>query len=171
MPRDTEAWQTRLAAFPVASYDAGVTVLSEGTKTRRLLILKTGLVSIVKGGIEIAQVAEPGMVLGEISALLDQPHGADVRTLEHSQFHVADAAAFLVQDPAALLYVATILARRLDETNRAFLELKAQLQAGEPPNLIDKTVERIEGLLSLDWRKYYDKETQEKLLAGYEISG
>ena len=40
MPRDTEAWQTRLAAFPVASYDAGVTVFSEGTKTRRLLISK-----------------------------------------------------------------------------------------------------------------------------------
>ena len=114
-------------------------------------------------------MAEPGVIFGEISALLDQPHTADVLTLEPSQFHVADAAAFLVQDPAALLYVATTLARRLDDTNQAFLELKAQLQAGEPPGLIDKTVERIEGLLSLDWRKYYDKQTQEKLLAGYEI--
>jgi CRP/FNR family transcriptional regulator, cyclic AMP receptor protein len=169
LTQDTEAWQRRFAAFPVASYDAGVTVLSEGTKTRRLLILKTGLVSIVKGGTEIAQVAEPGVVFGEISALLDQPHTADVRTLAPSQFHVADAAAFLVEDPAAILYVATILARRLDETNRAFLELKAQLQAGEPPGLIDETVERIEGLLSFDWRKYYDKQTQEKLLAGYEL--
>lgn len=144
-------------------------MFSEGTKTGRLLILKTGLVSIVKGGTEIAQVAEPGVIFGEISALLDQPHTADVRTLEPSQFHVADAAAFLEQDPAALLYVATTLARRLDHTNQAFLELKAQLQAGEPSGLIDKTVERIEGLLSLDWRKYYDKQTQEKLLAGYEI--
>ena len=109
------------------------------------------------------------MVFGEMSALLDQPHTADVLTLEPSQFQVADAAAFLVQDPAALLYVATTLARRLDGTNQAFLERKAQLHAGEPPSLIDKTVERIEGLLSLDWRKYYDKQTQEKLLAGYEI--
>ncbi len=169
LTQDTEVWQRRLAAFPLASYGAGETVFSEGTKTGRLLILKTGLVSIVKGGTEIAQVAEPGVIFGEISALLDQPHTADVRTLEPSQFHVADAAAFLVQDPAALLYVATTLARRLDHTNQAFLELKAQLQAGEPSGLIDKTVERIEGLLSLDWRKYYDKQTQEKLLAGYEI--
>jgi hypothetical protein len=61
------------------------------------------------------------------------------------------------------------LARRLDGTNQAFLELKAQLKAGEPLDLIGKTVERIEGLLSLDWRKYYDKQTQEKLLSGYEI--
>ncbi len=166
--QDTEVWQRRLAAFPLASYGAGETVFSEGTKTGRLLILKTGLVSIIKGGTEIAQVAEPGVIFGEISALLDQPHTADVRTLEPSQFHVADAAAFLV-NPAALLYVATTLARSLDDTNQAFLELKAQLQAGEPPGLINKTVERIEGLLSLDWRKYYDKQTQEKLLAGYEI--
>jgi CRP-like cAMP-binding protein len=167
--QDAEGWQRRLAALPLASYGAGETVFSEGTKTGRLLILKSGRVSIVKGGTEIAQVAEPGMVFGEMSALLDQPHTADVLTLEPSQFHVADAAAFLVQDPAALLYVATTLARRLDGTNQAFLELKAQLHSGEPPSLIDKTVERIEGLLSLDWRKYYDKQTQEKLLAGYEI--
>ena len=169
LTQDTEVWQRRLAAFPLASYGAGQTVFSEGTKTGRLLILKTGLVSIVKGGTEIAQVAEPGAIFGEISALLDQPHTADVLTLEPSQFHVADAATFLVQDPAALLYVATTLARRLDGTNQAFGKLKAQLQAGEPPDLIDKTVERIEGLLSLDWRKYYDKQTQENLLAGYEI--
>ena len=108
-------------------------------------------------------------MFGELSALLDQPHTADVRGLVTSQFHVADAAAFLVQDPAALLYVATNLARRLDGTNQAFLELKAQLKAGEPPGLIDKTVERIEGLLSLGWQKYYDKQTQENLLAGYEL--
>ena len=169
LTQDAEVWQRRLAAFPLASYNAGETVFSQGTKTGRLLILKTGRVSIVKGGAEIAQVAEPGAVFGELSALLDKPHTADVRTLEPSQFHVADAGAFLVQDPAALLYVATTLARRLDGTNQAFLELKARLQAGEPPGLIDKTVERIEGLLSLDWRKYYDEQTQEKLLAGYEI--
>ena len=106
------------------------------------------MVSIVKGGAEIARVAEPGVVFGELSALLDQPHTADVRTLETSQFHVADAAALLAQDRVALLYVAMVLARRLDDANQSFLELKNQLQAGQPPGLIDKTIERIEGLLS-----------------------
>jgi len=145
---DAEAWQTRLAALPLASYGAGETVFAEGTKTGRLLILKSGAVSVVKGGSEIAKVAEPGAVFGELSALLDQPHSADVRTLEPSEFHVADAAALLGQDPAALLYVTMILARRLDGANHAFLELKQQIEAGEPPGLIEKTVERIEGLLS-----------------------
>ena len=49
--------------------------------------------SVIKGGIEIAQVAEPGVIFGELSALLDQLHTADVRTVEASQFHVADARA------------------------------------------------------------------------------
>lgn len=110
---DPQAWQSKLAALPLTSFDAGETVFSEGTKTGRLLILKSGAVSIVKAGTEIAQVAAPGAVFGEMSALLDQPHGADVRTLQRSEFHVADAAA-LLQDPAALLYVTTVLAQRID---------------------------------------------------------
>ncbi len=145
---DDEVWQKRLATLPLTTYDAGTTVFAEGTKTGRLLILKIGLVSVVKGGTEIAQVAEPGVIFGELSALLDQPHTADVRTVETSQFHVADAAALLGQDPVALLYIATALARRLNDANQAFLVLKNQLEAGDPPGLIDKTVERIEGLLS-----------------------
>ncbi len=144
---DPEVWRQKLAALPLASFDAGETVFAEGTKTGRLLILKTGAVSIVKGGTEIAQVAEPGAVFGELSALLDQPHGADVRTLEASEFHVADAA-LLMQDPAALLYVTAILARRLDFANQAFIELRSQLDAGEPPGLIEQTIDKIEALLS-----------------------
>ena len=144
---DPEAWRRTFAALPLASYGAGETVFAEGTKTGRLLILKTGAVSIVKNGTEIAQVAEAGAVFGELSALLDQPHGADVRTLEASEFHVADAA-LLMQDPAALLYVTMLLARRLDFANQAFLELKSQIQAGEPPGLIEQTLDKIEGVLN-----------------------
>jgi len=144
---DTDIWQGRLAALPLVSYGAGETVFTEGTRTGKLVILRSGAVTIVKGGTEIAKVAEPGAVFGELSALLDRPHTADVRTLETSQFHVADAAALLEQDPAALLYVATVMARRLDAANQAFLELKNQLHTGQPPRLIDKTIARIEGLL------------------------
>jgi len=147
LTHNSEVWEKRLSALPLESYDAGDTVFAEGTKTGRLLILKSGAVSIVKDGTEIATVAAPGAVFGELSALLDQPHSADVRALEASEFHVADAATLLGQDPAALLYVAVILARRLDAANHALLELKDQLEAGEPPGLIEATIGRIEGLL------------------------
>jgi CRP-like cAMP-binding protein len=93
-------------------------------------------------------VTEPGAVFGELSALLDQPHTADVRASEPSQFHVANAATLLTKDPIGLLYVATVLARRLDGANKALLELKSQLQSVQPSNVIDKTIEKIEGLLS-----------------------
>ncbi|MGA8818079.1 MAG: cyclic nucleotide-binding domain-containing protein, partial [Xanthobacteraceae bacterium] len=79
---DNAALQRAVAALPVWAYEAGETVLAEGTRTGRLLILKQGSVCVVAGGIEIARVVEPGAVFGELSALLDQPHGADVRTLE-----------------------------------------------------------------------------------------
>ena len=64
-----------------------------------------------------------------------------------SQFYVADAVTLLRVDPIALLYVATVLARRLDDANRALLELKRQVQAGQPRSVIEKTAEKMEGLL------------------------
>jgi len=50
-------------------------------------------------------------------------------------------------DPVTLLYVATLLAQRLDSANRGLLELKRQVQAGDPRSEIGRTVEKIEELL------------------------
>jgi len=144
---DAVGWEKRLAVLPLERYEAGETVFAEGTKTGRLLILQKGAVAIVKNGIEIATVAEPGAMFGELSALLDQPHGADVHTLEPSDFYVAEAA-HLLRDPAALIYVTMVLARRLDVANQGLFELKNQLGAGEPASLVEQTVGRIEGLLN-----------------------
>jgi CRP/FNR family transcriptional regulator, cyclic AMP receptor protein len=145
--RRSAAWQKSLAALPLATYGAGEVVLQEGSKTGRLLILKKGAVAVVKGGVEIAKVTEPGAVFGELSALLNEPHGADVRALESSQFHVADADV-LMREPAALLFVATLLARRLDLANQGLVELRSEIAAGAPPSLIGATLDKIEALLS-----------------------
>jgi len=79
---DGAAFAKLLALLPLANYRAGETVLTAGSKSGRLLILKSGAVVILKDSIEIARVEEPGAVFGELSALLDQPHTADVRALE-----------------------------------------------------------------------------------------
>lgn len=144
---DAAIFQKALAALPLATYQAGEAVLTAGSKTGLLLILKKGAVSVIKNGVEVAKVSEPGAVFGEISALLDQPHTADVRAQEISQFHVADAAN-LIHDPISLLYIATLLAHRLNDTNRIVIELKGQLQAGRPADVVSNTVERIEVILS-----------------------
>jgi len=144
---DLAVFQKSLAALPIATYQPGETVLNAGSKTGLLLILKKGTVAIFKDDIEMAKVTEPGAVFGELSALLDQPHTADVRALETTQFHVANADALLVQNPVALLYVAAVLARRLDGANRTLIELKRQIQVGHPRSAIEKTVAKMEGLL------------------------
>ena len=87
-----------------------------GSRTARLLILKKGAVAIIKEDIQIAKVTEPGAVFGELSALLDQPNKVDVRALETSQFHIADAAVLLRQNPIAV-HIAMVLARQFDNAN------------------------------------------------------
>ena len=116
----------RITALPLATYHAGETVLAAGTTTGRLLILRKGAVTIEKKGTVIAKVTEPGAVFGELSALLNQPHTADVRTLEASEFRIAHAD-LLVEDPVVLLYVAAILAQRLNLANEALIELKSEV--------------------------------------------
>ena len=105
---NTAALLRRIETMPLATYQPGETVIAAGTKTGRLLILRKGAVTIRKNGTMIAEVKEPGAVIGELSALLNQPHTADVQTLEASEFRVAQAD-LLVEDPVVLLYVAAIL--------------------------------------------------------------
>ena len=145
---DVAALERRLAGLPVAKHPAREVVLTAGSKTGRLLFLRSGAVEVIKDGVQIANVSAPGSVFGEQAVLLDQPHTADVMTLEQSEFYVADAPAILAGDPSVALYVAAILARRLEAANRSLIEVKRQLQAGEPPSVIGKTVEKTEELLS-----------------------
>lgn len=139
-------FRQKLAGFPIATFEAGETVVAAASTTSRLLILRKGAVAVLREGVEIATVTEPGAVFGELSVLLDQPHAADVRALEASQFYVADAATLRV-DPIALLYVATVLARRLDDANQELVELRRQVQAGRPLTAIEKAAGKMEGAL------------------------
>ncbi len=143
-----EGFSKVLAGLPLSNYRAGETVMSAGTKSGRLLILKSGSVAVLKDAIEITRVEEPGAVFGELSALLDRPHTADVRALTDTEFHVADAA-LLGNDPAALLEVARILARRIVAANESVVELKSQMQAGTSPGALSKLLKRVEEVLSV----------------------
>ena len=59
---DMAVFQRKLATLPLLTYQAGKTVLSAASTTGRLLILKEGAVAVVKEGVEIARVTEPGAV-------------------------------------------------------------------------------------------------------------
>ncbi len=145
---DAVAFQQRLESLPVRKCQAGKTLLSAGTATGRLLILKSGAVEVVKDGVQLAAVSAPGAVFGELALLMDQTHTADVRATEQSEFHVADAQMLRTGDSTVSLYVAAILARRLDAANRALIEIKHQLQSGEPRRMIGEMVQKVEQLLT-----------------------
>ena len=132
---DFATLERRLADLPVVNHRAGEVVLAAGSKTGGLLFLKSGTVEVVKDGVQIASLNAPGSVFGEQAVLLDQPHTADVRTLEQCEF-----------------YVAAILARRLDAGNRWLVAVKRQVQTGEPPSVIEKAVEKLEELISYGGR-------------------
>ena len=120
------------ADLPLATYRANEVVLAAGSRTGQLLFLREGAVAVVRQGIQIALVNEPGAVFGEISALLDKPHTADVRALQPSQFYIADAA-LLGNSAAALFYVAGVLAKRLDRTNQTLAALLQSRGFDFPP--------------------------------------
>jgi hypothetical protein len=101
------AFQNSLAELPLVTYQAGETVIVDGSTSGRLLIRKKGNVAIVKEDTKIAKVAEAWRRIWELSVLLNQPHTADVRALETSQFHIANATTLFEQNPMAVLYSAS----------------------------------------------------------------
>lgn len=137
-----------VADFPLVTYRAGEIILGDGSKSGQLLILKQGEVAILKDLVEIARIEEPGAVFGEIAALLDQPHSADVKALQTSQFYVTDND-LLNKDPAVLFQVATILARRIVTANTKLIELKKLVGDGQSQSILSKILVNIEKVLSV----------------------
>jgi CRP-like cAMP-binding protein len=75
------------------------------------------------------------LIAREVALGLDRvgDRSADVRTLEQSEFYVADAPAILAGDPTVALYVAAMLARRLDAANRSLSRLSARAKPASLP--------------------------------------
>ena len=111
---EAAAIRGRFAALPLEAFEAGEVVLAAGSATGRLLVLEEGLVEVVRDGVRLAELGEPGTMFGELALLLGRPHTCDVLALERSTFRVADAAGLLRDDPALALHLAALLARRLD---------------------------------------------------------
>lgn len=122
-----------LRHLPVETFRAGEALVEAGTASGKLFVLREGEVEVVRDGVVIGTVAEPGAVIGEISALLGQPHAADVRALRTSSFHVGEAGPMLRADPAMSLHVAVGLARRLHAVNSRVIEMQRETDARDGP--------------------------------------
>lgn len=111
------------------THSSGEVLIAEGARTGRLYILIEGRVEILKGDFQVHVAAEPGAIFGEISALLDIPHTATVRTLAPSRLYVAAPGGdFLRSHPEIAYLVSKMLAQRLYGVTTYLSDLKAQFE-------------------------------------------
>jgi CRP-like cAMP-binding protein len=141
---DSFAVLGKVASLPVETYGQGELVLAGGSATGKLLIMIEGAVEVVRAGVPIAEIAEPGAVFGDLAVLLDQPHSADVRALRPSTFHVADGRTILRVDPTVTLYVAVVLAQRLETVDSLLVDARRRLAKTDHPNrILRETLDNI----------------------------
>ena len=108
-------------------FAAGTVLLAEGEKTGRLYVLASGSVEVVRNGVVVAVISDPGSVFGEMSVLLDGPHTATVRTTADAEvYELKDANGFMRSDPSIALAIASMLAQRLNSATSYLVDLKKQ---------------------------------------------
>lgn len=115
------------AQLPVLAVATGGLLIQEGVRTDRLYVLKSGAFEVVRNGVRVVAISEPGAFLGEISALLGSAPTADVVATRDSVVHVVDNATATVQARPDLAYaIAQLLARRLSAVTAYLVDIKRQ---------------------------------------------
>jgi CRP-like cAMP-binding protein len=135
----------RLARLPTRELAEGEALLQAGTTTGKLFFLMRGALAVVREGVTITRIREPGAIFGEMSLLLHGPHTADVIAIEPSLCHVVDdAREFLLAHPDLTAYVATVLAHRLNAVTRYLVDVKSQYaEAGTQLGMIDEVLDSV----------------------------
>lgn len=130
---------------PVRLFPDGTVILAEGDTSGRLYALAEGGLEVLRGETSIATMSEPGSLVGEMSALLDAPHTATVRTLGETKLHVVeDGVAFLATKPELSWLVARLLARRLNAASTYLADLKRQFAGyGNHLELVGEVLESL----------------------------
>jgi CRP/FNR family transcriptional regulator, cyclic AMP receptor protein len=125
-------------------FDPGQIVMEEGSHTDRLFILTDGSVEVVKGGVRVATISEPGATFGEMSVLLQSDHTATVRTVTPCSFHVIENPSVLLQNsPRICFHVCVLLARRLDSLTRYLVDVKQQFEGHDHIGMVDDVLEAL----------------------------
>ena len=86
--QDAATFQKRLTGLPVMECPCGENVLTAGSTTGRLFVLRSGSVEILKDGVQIAEISEPGAVFGEMAVLNPESGGRSARHCELCGFLV-----------------------------------------------------------------------------------
>lgn len=128
----------------VRHFNAMDVLMAEGARSGHLFVLIEGAIEVMKGDIRVDYVTEPGAVFGEIAALLDMGHTADVRAAKDSSLYVIEAPrAFLIEHPEAHLHVSELLARRVNNLVRYLADVKQQYEGHDHIGMVDQVLDTL----------------------------
>lgn len=120
-------------SHPVRTLKPGDALIEAGEAGGELYVLQSGRLSVIRDGIEIATIGEPGALIGEMSVLLGVDHSATVRAVNAAEVRVVEnGIGFLEATPIVALHVATIACQRLDATSALVVQLRRQGATAEP---------------------------------------
>jgi CRP/FNR family transcriptional regulator, cyclic AMP receptor protein len=134
--------------FPLDRFGPGEVLIPEGPGLDRMYILAAGEVEVLRGDTQVADIAIPGAIFGEIAALLGGPHTATVRAVgDVTAFRLENARALLMDHKELSFHVSTILARRLTDATSYLADLKRQFahrsdHLGMVDEVLDALVQR-----------------------------
>lgn len=148
MSDDMSAVLAYCDGFPLEKFAAGDVLIPEGPNTDRMYILAVGEVEVLRGDTQVASVAMPGAIFGEIAALLGGPHTATVKAVgEVTAFRIENARDLLMNSREISFHVSSILARRLTDATAYLADLKRQFadradHLGMVDEVLDTLVQR-----------------------------
>jgi CRP/FNR family transcriptional regulator, cyclic AMP receptor protein len=135
----------KCAGAPRQRFAPGTVLLSEGETSGRLYVLAEGSVEVLRGDTQVAMIAEPGSVFGEMSVLLTRPHTATVRAVSPVGVYVFDdAESFLKSNPEIAFFVGKLLAERLNAATTYLVDLKRQFEGqGNHLSMVGEVLETL----------------------------
>ncbi len=145
--------QELTASRPTRELADGEILLVQARGVADFYILLSGKLTVVRDGVTITTVNQPGTLVGEMSVLRGTPYSATVRADGPAKVRVIkDANNLLDREPGLARRVAALVAGRLDATSALLVELSKQNK--------DKASEQ--GLLSRILASLYMPSTSER---------
>jgi CRP-like cAMP-binding protein len=133
-----------LRGHEVRRFDCGEVIVRQGEATGHLFFLIEGAVEVLKDNVLVATTSEPGVVFGEMAALLGGNHTATVRAARPCAFYlVENPREFLKSTPLVCLHVGELLARRLDALNKYLVDVKHQFEGHDHIGMVDEVLEAL----------------------------
>ena len=109
-------------------FKPGEKIIREGERGEGFYILRQGILEVEKGGLSVAQLAEPGTIFGEMSDILNEPRTCTVIAKTDSYvIHVPKGIDGIVTAyPSIAKKIIVTLARRLEDTTKSLLVFREE---------------------------------------------